>query len=115
MIVVLDASAAVGIVLQSKTGIQLTETVREADLVLAPSLFVSEITNTFWKYTEFHDWPLEKAEQAVEKCVQLPDHYSNDGELYREVLMMSCTMSHPAYDLYYVVLARRNNATMLTL
>ena len=50
MIIVLDTSAAVEIVLQREHAIYLGRKVAEADWIIAPSLFIPEITNVFWKY-----------------------------------------------------------------
>lgn len=50
MIIVLDTSAAVEIVLQRQRAIFLGKNVVQADWIIAPTLFISEVTNVFWKY-----------------------------------------------------------------
>ena len=57
MIIVLDTSAAVEIVLQREHAIYLGRKVAEADWIIAPSLFIPEVTNVFWKYYLFNDMP----------------------------------------------------------
>ena len=48
MIIVLDTSAAVEIVLKRERAISLGKNVVQADWIIAPTLFISEITNVFW-------------------------------------------------------------------
>ena len=50
MITVLDASAAVEIVLDKADSLRFRDLLLQSELVLAPDTFPSEITNTFWKY-----------------------------------------------------------------
>ncbi|CAK8712925.1 hypothetical protein GMJAKD_02190 [Candidatus Electrothrix aarhusensis] len=47
MIAVLDASAAVEVVLQRPMAGHLNRYLSEADWVVAPTLFISEVTNVF--------------------------------------------------------------------
>ena len=115
MIVVLDASAAIEIVLQRESAKQLGEIVLEADWVIAPTLFIAEITNAFWKYQKFADYPFATCEKNIEQTIALPDDFINEVDLYREVFNMACMLDHPVYDMLYLVLARRNSAMLLTM
>ena len=115
MIIVLDASAAAEIILQRKNAHSLAIKVQDADWVIAPSLFVSEMTNVFWKYQKFADYSFADCEKNIEQAIALPDDYINDIELYREAFNMSCMLDHPVYDMLYLILARRNNAKLLTM
>lgn len=115
MIIVLDASAAIETILNRKSSKLLTNKIQQADWVIAPSLFVSEVTNVFWKYQKFADYSYADCEKNIEQAITLPDDYINDIELYREAFNMSCMLNHPVYDMLYLVLARRNNATLLTM
>jgi predicted nucleic acid-binding protein len=47
--VVLDASAAIEIALGRSQAARLAGILAEADVVLAPELYVSEVVNTIWK------------------------------------------------------------------
>ena len=115
MIVVLDASAAIEVVLQRNSAEKLAKSVVEADWVIAPTLFISEVTNTVWKYQKFADLPFNFCEKALEQALSLPDDFINEYDLYREAFKLSCTLDHPVYDIIYLVAARRNNGTLLTL
>ena len=115
MIVVLDASAAVEIVLQRDCAEQLGDIVRQADWVIAPTLFISEVTNVFWKYQNMLDYPYASCEKSIEQAIALPDDYLNEIDLYREAFNMACKLNHPVYDMLYLILARRNSALLLTM
>lgn len=115
MIVVLDASAAVGIVLQREDSRSAENCVENASLVIGPSLYISEVTNVFWKYYRFHDLPQNDCEMGIERCLKIVDDFADDGELWRESFAMSCLTGLTAYDMCYLVLARRYNAMLVTL
>ena len=115
MIVVLDASAAVEIVLQRKSAQKLGKIVQEADWVIAPTLFIAEITNVFWKYQKFAGYPFAACETNIEQTIALPDDYISEIDLYREAFNMGCLLDFPVYDMLYLVLARRNTAILLTM
>ena len=115
MIIVLDTSAAVEIVLQREQGTYLGRKVVKADWIIAPSLFIPEITNVFWKYFLFNDLPIELCEQAIDSAVMIPDEYVSGKEIYKEAFALGCFTQKPTYDMYFLVLARRNNGYLMTM
>ncbi len=115
MITVLDASAAIEIVLQRKNATKLSEYITTAEWVTAPELFIPEVVNTIWKYQKFADLPFPACEKALEYALALPDDFINEQDMCREVFKLSCTLDHPSYDIFYLITARRNNAMLLTL
>lgn len=114
MIAVLDASAAIEIALNKEWGEVFKDHLRVADVVIAPNTFPSEITNAFWKYNRFDALPIEKCGKGIDYCLDLVDDYIDTKDLCREVLGESTKRKHPAYDMFYLVLARRNDASLLT-
>ena len=71
MIVVLDASAAIKIVFQQTSSKTLSDYLKKADWVIAPDIFVSEVTNVFRKYHQFEDLPLNISENYMNKTIKL--------------------------------------------
>ena len=114
MIIVLDASAAVNIVVRASKEQALSDRISNADWVIAPHLFISEVTNTFWKYHSFGAMDVESCEKAIDHAIALPDDYFSEEELYKEAFQLACINKKPVYDMFYIVLARRNNAHLLT-
>jgi predicted nucleic acid-binding protein len=114
MIIVIDSSAAVEIILQRK-GIKLFKNeLEKADWVITPYLYISEITNTFWKYFQFGSLQLDQCEKAIDYALDLPDDFIDEKTLYREAFAMACLTKKPAYDMFFLILARRNNAFLMT-
>ena len=114
MNIVLDASAAVGIVL-SQPGTEIfSAQLEQATFVTAPELYIAEVSNTLWKYRKADLLSLKRCELALEKAIALPDCLELCDALYLEAFALACRHLHPVYDTLYLVLARRNNAAFLT-
>ena len=115
MIVVLDVSAAVEILMHGADSARLERTVTEADWIYVPALYTSELVNVVWKYHRFSGLPLARCEKAIAQGLELPDVVCDDRDLQREAFAMACSCRRPAYDMFYLVLARRHAARLLTL
>ena len=113
MIVVLDASAAIELLLQRPAAEQLHQALEDADYILVPDLYVAEVCNALWKYTRAADDD-KSAVTSVEDAMALPDEFVSSRELYREAFSFAVQSGHPVYDCLYAILARRNNAQLLT-
>lgn len=114
MMVVLDPSAAVEISLYRPHAEAFIQLIEDALWVGSPDLFISESANVFWKYHQFEKLSIELCEKSLDRCIQLVDEFYPTKELYLEALSISFQTEHPVYDSMYLVLARRNNATLLT-
>ncbi len=115
MNVVIDASAAVGLVLSLPGTEIFTSPLEQAALVTAPDLYVAEIGNALWKYRKANLLSMEQCELALEQAVSLNDRVEAGSVLYLEAFSLACHHLHPVYDALYLVLARRTNAIVLTL
>lgn len=114
MRLVLDASAAIEVVLDRSKARQFAQTLEEADEVLAPELLVPEVVNTVWKYHQFEDLSLSTCDRALELALGLVDLLVSCKELYREAFLLARNARRPAYDMFYLALARREDAAFLT-
>jgi predicted nucleic acid-binding protein len=114
VIVVLDASAAIKMVFQHTSIKTLSGYLKKADWVIAPDIFISEVTNVFWKYHQFEDLPLNISENYMNKTVKLVDDFIEAGELYQEAFSFSCQTNHSVYDSMYLICARRHNGVFLS-
>jgi len=122
MRIVLDASAAANIILRTDLAPALIEKLGQGRLVIAPSLFHSEIANTLWKYVRCGDLSKDTAcdlskDTALARyaeAVGLVDAFEADEALATEALSAAIRYSHPVYDLLYVILARRHGCRVLT-
>ena len=114
MNIVLDASAAVEIALSGELSPSFRESIEEADLVLAPDTYPAEVTNVFWKYSRLSHLPTDKCQKGISCCLDLVDDYIGTLYLCREVFSESMRTRHSAYDIFYLVVARRHDAVVLT-
>jgi predicted nucleic acid-binding protein len=112
---VLDANAAIEIVLGHGQAKRLAAILGEADAVLAPELFVPEVVNTIWKYHQFERLSLDACDRAIEAALALVDAFVPSKETYGEAFLLARMAQRPAYDMFYLALARREDAVFLTL
>lgn len=116
MKIVLDTSAAIEIALDGKDCGHYWEIVSQAEAVLAPELLVAEVVNTVWKLHQSRQLEIEKCEWAVEFALGLVETLVSHRGLYRDALELSFREERRAvYDMFYLALARREGATLLTL
>ena len=112
MIAVLDASAAVRRVMDPDSIFRTA--LAEADLVIAPELIVVEVCSAFRKYVRARVLSRNAAEHSIEKALALVDKLQPLRELVPEVLELAARTDSSVYDLFYLSLARRTGATLLT-
>jgi predicted nucleic acid-binding protein len=114
MRLVLDASAAVRVVMRAEDAAGLLAVLAGADVVAAPRLFASEVANSLWKYTRAGALAVETALGRYEEAMGLVDDLTPDDELATEALAEAAHHGHPVYDLLYAILARRHGCSVLT-
>ncbi len=114
MRIVLDASAAANIILRTDLAPALIEKLGQGRLVIAPSLFHSEIANTLWKYVRCGDLSKDTALARYAEAVGLVDAFEADEAIATEALSAAIRYNYPVYDLLYVILARRHGCRLLT-
>jgi predicted nucleic acid-binding protein len=112
--VVLDTSAAIEVALARRLSAPLAAVLREADAVLAPDLFVAEVVNTIWKYHRFEGLSLDVCDRALEAGLSLVDVVVPCRELASEAFLLARIARRPAYDMFYLALARSRDAVLLT-
>jgi predicted nucleic acid-binding protein len=115
MIIILDASAAIEIVLKRKNGERFLHHIETADWITSPMIYISEVASAFWKYFQFGNLSSEQCEKGIDFAVNLPDEFSHDKDLYREAFSLACQTGKPIYDMFYLTLTRRNNGRLMTL
>jgi len=114
MIVVLDVSAAIEIILKKDKKELYDSHYKTSNWVIAPDLFISEISNAFWKYYKAEILKHEECAQYIEDGLAMIDDFMEVKDLWKEAFAESIKNKHPVYDMFYAVLSRRNDATLLT-
>jgi predicted nucleic acid-binding protein len=112
---VIDASTAVALVIgRHPRPYRALAVLDQADTVLAPRLFWTEVANALWKYTRL-GLPEPEAVAYLEEVTALVEEPVDDELLSAEALIAAVRFEHPVYDALYAVLARRRGAAVLTL
>ena len=111
---ILDASAAVRLIVGDPAAAELADLIREAPLVLAPELMLTEVANTLWKLQRAGHLVDLDPQQLLAEAHDLVDRVEPDRHLHVEALALACHLDHPVYDCLYLALARREAATLLT-
>lgn len=111
--IVLDASAAVEVLLQTPAGVPVTDRLFEAGVSLhVPHLLDIETTQILRRFVRKGEVTPDRARQALEDLADLPlERYSHDFLVPR---VWSLRQNLTAYDAVYVALAEALGATLLT-
>ena len=114
MNLVLDCSAAIRILLRQEPCELLETAVSQADVVWAPDLVICESANALWKYHVHSGLAASICETALSKLPQLIEKIVPSQELYEDAFRLSCGERYPVYDMFYLALARREGAALLS-
>jgi predicted nucleic acid-binding protein len=112
--VILDASATIRIVTDPEAARDLAEAVRAAALVMAPALMLTEVANVLWKIERAGRLGGTDPLDLLRDAAALVDHFEPDASLLGEAIALASHLDHPVVDCLYLVLARREVATLLS-
>jgi predicted nucleic acid-binding protein len=114
MTAVLDVSAITQILLHNAKMDKFNAVLQESALVLAPDSYISELTNTFWKYRTAKTFTEAECLRQIHNGLEYVDHFVNSNELWQEALHEGVANNHSVYDMLYLVIARRNNGILIS-
>ena len=114
MTVIIDTSGAIEVLLQKGKAIKFSKILQESTLVLAPDLFIPELTNTLWKYHRANIFNKEECVLFINDGLNYVDKFINSKELWLEAFSEGIKNNHSVYDMLYMVTARRNDGTIIT-
>ena len=113
--VVIDCNAAVAIALASDEGVALQALLEGENEIISCDLFKAEASNVLSKYAKGGYLTTEEVIESSAKVLDVVDRFYPIELLMKEAIAESIRLKHPAYDMFYFVLARRNAATLFTL
>lgn len=114
MTIILDVSAAIEILLDKEKKETFDHIYQTASWVIAPDLYVAEMSNVFWKYYRAKMLSHDECMQYAEDGITMIDDFIDARQLWQEALGEGIKNNHSVYDMLYVVLARRHDATLIT-
>ncbi|HEV2855784.1 MAG TPA: type II toxin-antitoxin system VapC family toxin [Thermoanaerobaculia bacterium] len=112
---VLDASAAVHIVLRGTHSLELAEKLGDVAIVMAPDLYCSEVASSLLKYVRTGELTVDQAITLVERCMDFVGSLIPEITLAPEALVAASRSQGGLYDMMYAVLARRSGAAVITM
>jgi predicted nucleic acid-binding protein len=114
MTLVLDASAALALVVARPEHLSIAAILQHPDWVLAPSLFVYEVANILSKYHRLLRIKWKDLQDRYRLAIALADELIPAANLHLEALRLACQLGFPADDAFYLAAARRRKAAILT-
>ena len=114
MNVVIDVSGIAEILFKKEKCEKFHKAVSEASAVLAPDIYISELTNTLWKYKVKNIFTGNECIQFIRYGISFVDTFINSNEIWQEAFSEGIKNNHSIYDMFYFVCARRNNAVLVT-
>jgi predicted nucleic acid-binding protein len=110
----IDVCGAMEILLRKEKADKFGKILQEAELVIAPDLYISELTNTLWKYHRANILTREECIQYIQDGINYVDKFVNSKELWQEAFSEGLYNNHSIYDMFYMVVARRNDGILIT-
>jgi predicted nucleic acid-binding protein len=114
MIVVLDVSGVSQIIFHKEKMEKFDIALQEASLVMAPDLYVSELTNAVWKYGNFAGYTLEECNGFIKLGLKYINKFVDAREIWPEAFRLGLENKHSIYDMYYLALVRQYAARLIT-
>ena len=114
MIVVIDVSGIIEILLHKEKDKKFKNILNESTQVIVPDLYVSELTNTIWKYFTAKKITENESIQYIQDGINLVTKFIDSKEIWQEALTEGINNKHSIYDMFYMVTARRNSGILLT-
>jgi predicted nucleic acid-binding protein len=114
MIAVIDVSGVAQILFQTSKRDKFEAVLQNTELVLSPDLYVSELSNTLWKYSAKGIYTPEECTQFIEDGLNYIDDYVSSGEIWKEAFGEAVKIKHSVYDMLYAIVARRNDGILIT-
>jgi predicted nucleic acid-binding protein len=114
MVIVPDVSGITQVLFHMEKYEVFDNLLQNADLVVAPDVYIPELTNTLWKYYSSKKLTKEVCEQYIQKGIYYIDRFVDCCDLWHESFSAGINNKHSIYDMFYMVTARRNNGVLLT-
>jgi len=114
MIAVIDVSGVMEILLHKEKTEKFYKALQNAVLVITPDLYVSELTNTLWKYHKAKTLSKDECSLYMRQGLGMINNFVNAREIWEEAFSEGINNNHSVYDMFYMVAARRHAGTLIT-
>ncbi|MCL2609172.1 MAG: type II toxin-antitoxin system VapC family toxin [Treponema sp.] len=114
MTAALDVSGCLEILLQKEKSENFGKALKAANLVVAPDLYVPELTNTLWKYCRAGFLSQDECMQYIRDGINYVDKFIDCRDLWQEAFSEGLNNNYSVYDMFYMVVARRYGGALIT-
>ena len=111
---ILDVSGAVEILLQKEKAQKYYEVFLKTTIVVAPDLYVSELSNTLWKYYSVNILSDKECFEHILTGINYISQFIDSKEIWQEAFAEGVKNNHSIYDMFYLVTARRYGGVLIT-
>ena len=115
MNIVLDASAAVHAAIEAPFSDMILNTVKQAEDIFSPELYCAEVSSGLLKYVKAGHLSAASAADKLEQSMSLITDNRSLSDLSCEAILEANRLNHSVYDMYYLILARRHGAYLISL
>jgi predicted nucleic acid-binding protein len=112
--IVVDASVAAKWVLPEPGSDRAMQLHLNGESMLAPNLVFAEIGNAIWKRATQGEISTTEASRVLKTATRLFTTLVPTPELAGRALEISIALKHPIYDCFYLALAEREGAPLVT-
>jgi predicted nucleic acid-binding protein len=112
--IVVDANVAVKWIIKQRLRHRALAVLRRSDVLVAPSLFVSEVTSAIWQYVRAGQIGGEQARQGLSAALDQITLLEEDAELAESALAVALELGYAPYAWFYLVAAIRRDALLVT-
>jgi predicted nucleic acid-binding protein len=113
-VIVIDANVAIKWVVEQANFERAREIIERETELIAPGMFVAEITNTLWRYVRMKQISADHARAGIVSILRQVSSIERDANLAAEALALGLELNYAPYDCFYVVLAMRRSAPLVT-
>lgn len=114
MTTVIDASVALKWFIEEGGSEQAAALVAGSELLIAPDLIIAEVCNAAWKAVRAGTMLPAQQDYAATRLPAVLDELVPLSSLAERAAEMSRILDHPAYDCFYLALAERRDAKLVT-
>jgi predicted nucleic acid-binding protein len=111
---VVDASVAVKWVVRQPLSLEASNLLAAETRLLAPSLLLAEAGNGLWRHVRVGDITDAQARLGLEAIEKAFAELIEMRQLHHDALNLALHVDHPVYDCFYLALARREGAPLVT-
>ena len=114
MTAVIDANIALALVLDLAYSEQARKAVAATDSMIAPDLIIHESANALWKIAKASPALQPRCRTLISVIPSLLEEIVPALSIVEEALDLALALNHPAYDCFYIALARNRGAQLIT-